>query len=96
MSWKKVLKRSRFCVFAISNQFFEESELIEYVLYAKSLRKPIILMIERSTIESIRDVFKDANLIGKIEFESGKDNKDKIEREIMEIVRKLEENVIKK
>ncbi len=46
-------------------------------------------MIERSTIESIRDVFKDANIMGKIEFESGKD-KDKIQREIKEIIKQFE------
>ena len=84
------MERSKFCLFAISNQFFEESELIEYVLYAKSLRKPILLMIERSTIESIREVFKDANIIGKIEFESRKDNKDKIEREVKQIIKQFE------
>lgn len=83
------MEQSPFCIFAISNQFFEESELIEYVLYAKSLRKPIILLIKNDTIDSIRDVFKNANIIEKIEFEAGKD-KDKIEREIKQIIKQFE------
>ncbi len=73
----------------VSNLFFERVELIEKVLYAKSLKKPIILVIKQDTNNLIRDVFKNTDVIGEIEFKSAKSEKDqdKIKKDIKQLIK---------
>ena len=77
MSWKRKVEESVYCTFLITNQFFEKVELIERVLYAKNLQKPMIIVFRFDTNNLVREVFKNADVIGKIEFDSITSKKDR-------------------
>ena len=91
LSWKRKVEESSYCTFLITNQFFERVEMIERVLYAKNLGKPMIVIFKSNINDLVRSVFENANIIGKIEYDSitSKGDRDRILIEVKYLIKRF-------
>lgn len=75
--WKKLLEDSEIFICAVNEGFFLNPKCIEQVIYAKSLNKPIALVIEKNTEFKIPDLFESANIVLRLEYIDAQDLKKK-------------------
>lgn len=60
--WKKSLEISDIYLGLISKGFFENPRLLEQFLYAKTLKKPMILLIQKGSEVNPPDIFNGADI----------------------------------
>jgi hypothetical protein len=60
--WKKNLETSDIYLGLISEGFFEQPRLLEQFLYAKSLKKPMVLLIQKGSEVNPPDIFDGADI----------------------------------
>ncbi len=81
--WKKGMEESAYFMSIVDNDYFEDPFCIEHALYAKTLKKPTILFVQKGTEFTIPDLFE--NILIRIEFRDVQDFKER-KREIMKNV----------
>ena len=84
--WKKGMEESQCFIAVIDSNYFDESLCIEQALYAKTLKKPTILIIVKKAKLTIPDLFN--NIVLKIDV---KDENALIKKQdkILNTIRKL-------
>lgn len=66
--WKELLESSEVFVCVVDKSFFKGAKCVEQAIYAKNLKKKFVLIIEKGTVFTIPDMFKDVDIIFKCEY----------------------------
>ncbi|MFX0072104.1 MAG: hypothetical protein ACFFAO_13530 [Candidatus Hermodarchaeota archaeon] len=62
---KETIEKLNFCIFFISNQLPNKPKLIEAILHAKNLNKPLVIFTKKGTINQVLGIIKGANIKAK-------------------------------